>query len=214
MALQWKHSPLIKLPPPKPTTALEQLNANSAETNLRLGNLGELKKLLDALPIRLDVDLMVLRTVRVDMSDIFAGKAGKAKANLGGKKQQAVCIRSLEFTKMREVTIKKFLEAFLLQVASHRPQATAAGDSRRRQPQATAAHMLPILVLSGAWWPYSSTSAPPPLTAYLSPMWAGVATRLPGLQGHSWRGVRNPRWRCHRSEGDVLRSLLALDLED
>ena len=134
MALQWKHSPLIKLPPPKPTTALEQLNANSAETNLRLGNLGELKKLLDALPIRLDVDLMVLRTVRVDMSDIFAGKAGKAKANLGGKKQQAVCIRSLEFTKMREVTIKKFLEAFLLQVASHRPQATAAGDSRRRQP--------------------------------------------------------------------------------
>lgn len=45
-----------------------------------MGNLRELRSFLKKVPVRLDIDRMVLRKVTVEMTDIFASKKSAADA--------------------------------------------------------------------------------------------------------------------------------------
>ena len=83
MRLHWMHAAsLPPPPPPKRRTAMEQLNENSGETALRLGNVCELRTALSSLPLRLSCGEVAFRDVSVGIKDLFTGYKGDIEMDL------------------------------------------------------------------------------------------------------------------------------------
>jgi len=83
MRLHWMHAAsLPPPPPPKRRTAMEQLNENSGETALRLGNVRELRTALSSLPLRLSCGEVAFRDVSVGIKDLFTGYKGDIEMDL------------------------------------------------------------------------------------------------------------------------------------
>ena len=61
----------------QPMTALEQLQENSAETSLRLGDVGLCRAMLEDFPLLFDVRACSLRDANAYLSELFAGYKGK-----------------------------------------------------------------------------------------------------------------------------------------
>ena len=76
MEMQWAHRQ--DAPPPSPRkaqNAMSQLTGNGLEDKVRMGNFAELKSFLHDIPIRINVELFIVRKVIVEMTDLFAGAA-------------------------------------------------------------------------------------------------------------------------------------------
>ena len=78
---------------PPVLTALEQLQANSAETNLKLGNPYLVSNMIDTFPLLFDVKRITIRDVHFFLGDLFRGYAGAEEA---GATPQAIHVDTIE----------------------------------------------------------------------------------------------------------------------
>ena len=62
-----------------PMTALEQLQLNSLETNLRLGHLSLVQRMLDDFPLLLDIRSCQVAEASCYLSELFAGYEGRGE---------------------------------------------------------------------------------------------------------------------------------------
>lgn len=84
-------NPTTNLPPP--LSALEQLQENSAETTLKLGNLANVSNMLDNFPLYLDVKRVTIRRVDFFLADLFRGYHGAFEL---GSKAQVMQLRKMK----------------------------------------------------------------------------------------------------------------------
>jgi len=82
MRIHWAH--VEQLPPLKAPrrTAMAQLQENSAETALRMGNVAELRGVLGRLPLRLSCGDVCFRDAEVSIKDLFTGYKGDVERDL------------------------------------------------------------------------------------------------------------------------------------
>ena len=69
-----------------PMTALEQLQLNSLETNLRLGHLSLVQRMLDDFPLLLDIRSCQVAEASCYLSELFAGYEGRGETAQHWKK--------------------------------------------------------------------------------------------------------------------------------
>tara|TARA_A100001015_G_C15043618_1_gene741682 strand:- start:1921 stop:3498 length:1578 start_codon:yes stop_codon:yes gene_type:complete len=80
MEISWCHNPSISTTyHPSSLPALEQLKLNSAETNLRLGNLNNVIMMLRRFPLKFNVREVRLTNIDFFLKDLFSGKLGEAE---------------------------------------------------------------------------------------------------------------------------------------
>ena len=80
MEISWLHnSQLSTAYLPSSQAALEQLKMNSAETNLRLGNLDNVTAMLRRFPLKFNVREVRLTNIDFYLKDLFSGKLGEAE---------------------------------------------------------------------------------------------------------------------------------------
>jgi len=100
----------------KTLTALQQLTENSDETQLRLGNLNNVKEMLRTFPILLNVRRIVLRDVHFYLKDLFKGEAKDLES------RDSVHIKKLELHKFKKsygaqgMVLKDFLKQFVFKI--------------------------------------------------------------------------------------------------
>jgi len=82
MRIHWAH--VEQLPPLKAPrrTAMAQLQENSTETTLRMGNVAELRGVLGRLPLRLSCGDVCFREAEVSIKDLFTGYKGDVERDL------------------------------------------------------------------------------------------------------------------------------------
>ncbi|KAK3281289.1 hypothetical protein CYMTET_10910 [Cymbomonas tetramitiformis] len=100
-------------------TALEQLQENSDETNLRLGNTKKVQRYLEDFPFLFDVDKIVFRDIVFHLKDLFAGYTGSAEKSskdpsVGGK--DVVKVSLLQLTKADVLKLAEDQQGFDLWV--------------------------------------------------------------------------------------------------
>ena len=80
MEISWVYNPSISTAYlPSSQAALEQLKMNSAETNLRLGNIDNVIAMLRRFPLKFNVREVVLKNIDFYLKDLFSGKLGEAE---------------------------------------------------------------------------------------------------------------------------------------
>ena len=79
LRVQWKHEEGVLVPPPPVQSALAQMQENSAETALRLGNLPEVQAMLESFPLLLNCKRITFRNVNFYLIDLFLGSKGEAE---------------------------------------------------------------------------------------------------------------------------------------
>ncbi len=76
---QWVYTQKNRKWRPDPLTALQQLQENSNETKLRLGNPGNVVRMLRRFPLLFEVQRVTIRNIRFFLKDLFLGREGEAE---------------------------------------------------------------------------------------------------------------------------------------
>ena len=97
MEISWVHnSQLSTTYLPSSQAALEQLKMNSAETNLRLGNLDNVIAMLRRFPLKFNVREVRLSNIDFYLKDLFSGKQGEAeRSDVDATMMNAVFIKNI-----------------------------------------------------------------------------------------------------------------------
>lgn len=99
MAMQWRYVPENQLKRPvhfAPLSALAQMNENSDETRLRMGDLSRIKYWLNHEPFLYDIKRVTVRGIRFFVQDLFRGYTGRAESQ-GVEKSNSVEIARLDY---------------------------------------------------------------------------------------------------------------------
>jgi len=99
MAMQWRYVPEAKLKRKvefPPLTALQQLQENSTETRLRMGDMARVKYWLNHEPVLYDIRRVTVRGIRFYVQDLFRGYTGRAEKK-GVERSNHVEIARLDY---------------------------------------------------------------------------------------------------------------------
>jgi len=88
--MSWTHKVENEGWQPKKLTSLQQITANSAETNLRLGNVKNVMTMLKRFPILFNLGNVTIRDIHFYLQDLFAGEAKDADS------RQAIHMKLIE----------------------------------------------------------------------------------------------------------------------
>ncbi|GBG30471.1 Protein C2-DOMAIN ABA-RELATED 1 [Hondaea fermentalgiana] len=102
MHVAWVHDPLYRNYTPPSRSALNYMDQNSRETNLRLGSKDRVMDMLNHVPILFNVQRVTIRKISFFLQDLFRGSVGHAerlrKRGKSSDKASKIRIPSLEWT--------------------------------------------------------------------------------------------------------------------
>eukprot|EP00040_Diaphanoeca_grandis_P035342 m.222015 g.222015 ORF g.222015 m.222015 type:complete len:1475 (+) comp33359_c0_seq6:351-4775(+) len=93
--MSWEYDIDAVAPPVKSQSALNQLTMNSDESQARLGNLDEVRNMLDCFPVLLNCSRITFRNVDFYLKDLFMGKAGQAEVK---DKLKSIVVKRIDAT--------------------------------------------------------------------------------------------------------------------